>query len=110
MVKSTRNVNSLTPIVALASFDRDSGLDASRSIFDAVLAKPLERSDVCAILPRLGFISQAPPRRSAGSLSGPSSGQDGPRSDEAAPSSDTAAGTEPASAPVGDSSRRGSRD
>ncbi|CEH15313.1 related to serine threonine protein kinase [Ceraceosorus bombacis] len=67
MVKSTRNINSSTPIVALASFDRDTGLNASGSVFDAVLAKPLELSDVCEVLPRLGFTKQ-PPRRSAGSM------------------------------------------
>lgn len=76
MVKSTRNVNSHTPIVALASFDRDSGIDASGSLFDAVLAKPLELSDVCDILPRLGFTKQ-PPRRSQGSL--PHAGLDAAR-------------------------------
>ncbi|PWN42674.1 hypothetical protein IE81DRAFT_313263 [Ceraceosorus guamensis] len=67
MVKSTRNINSSTPIVALASFDRDTGLNASGSVFDAVLAKPLELSDVCEVLPRLGFTKE-PPRRSAGSM------------------------------------------
>ncbi|EPQ26593.1 uncharacterized protein PFL1_05914 [Pseudozyma flocculosa PF-1] len=55
MVKSTRNANSQTPIVALASFDRGEPIDAAGSVFDAVLAKPLERIDVCAILARLGF-------------------------------------------------------
>lgn len=104
MVKSTRNVNSVTPIVALVtpnsvpaaalltdqqqqqqqqgdSPDGDAGLeksfssvgavagvstpsvvgfdpatfDASQSIFDAILAKPVERTDVCALLPKLGF-------------------------------------------------------
>ncbi|GAC96489.1 AGC/NDR protein kinase [Pseudozyma hubeiensis SY62] len=55
MVKSTRNVNSTTPIVALASFDRGEPIDAAGSLFDAVLAKPLEKMDVCAILSQLGF-------------------------------------------------------
>ncbi|KAN0063369.1 rim15, signal transduction response regulator [Thecaphora frezii] len=55
MVKSTRNANSNTPIVALASFDRGEPIDAAGSVFDAVLAKPLERVDVCAILSKLGF-------------------------------------------------------
>lgn len=67
MVKSTRNINSSTPIVALASFDRDTGLDPAGSVFDAILAKPLELSDVCEVLPRLGFTKQLP-RRSAGSM------------------------------------------
>ncbi|CBQ71694.1 related to serine/threonine protein kinase [Sporisorium reilianum SRZ2] len=55
MVKSTRNVNSTTPIVALASFDRGEPIDAAGSLFDAVLAKPLEKMDVCATLSQLGF-------------------------------------------------------
>ncbi|ETS62728.1 hypothetical protein PaG_02466 [Moesziomyces aphidis] len=55
MVKSTRNVNSTTPIVALASFDRGEPVDAAGSLFDAVLAKPLEKMDVCATLSQLGF-------------------------------------------------------
>ena len=55
MVKSTRNVNSTTPIVALASFDRGEPIDAAGSLFDAVLAKPLEKIDVCATLSQLGF-------------------------------------------------------
>ncbi|PWN51516.1 hypothetical protein IE53DRAFT_47622 [Violaceomyces palustris] len=55
MIKSTRNVNSATPIVALAAFDRGEPVDVSGSVFDAVLAKPLERMDVCATLAKLGF-------------------------------------------------------
>lgn len=55
MVKSTRNVNSTTPIVALASFDRGEPIDATGSLFDAVLAKPLEKMEVCATLSQLGF-------------------------------------------------------
>lgn len=54
MIKSTRNINSITPIIALASFDAGS-LDVTGSVFDAVLAKPIEKVDVCNILPRFGF-------------------------------------------------------
>lgn len=63
MVKSTRNVNSVTPIVALASFDREDPIDVSGSVFDAVLAKPIEKADVCAVLPRLGFTPMQTGRR-----------------------------------------------
>ncbi|PWZ00784.1 hypothetical protein BCV70DRAFT_160776 [Testicularia cyperi] len=67
MVKSTRNANSSTPIVALASFDRGDPIDASGSLFDAVLAKPLEKIDVCATLSQLGFTpTQAPPASEIG--------------------------------------------
>lgn len=65
MVKSTRNANSSTPIVALASVDRDSAgaaaeaellkQNAENSVFDELLAKPLEKSDVTALLLRLGL-------------------------------------------------------
>ena len=57
MVKSTRNVNSTTPIVALASFDRGEQpyLDARNSVFDELLAKPLEKADVLKMLPKLGL-------------------------------------------------------
>jgi serine/threonine-protein kinase RIM15 len=54
MIKSTRNINSVTPIIALASID-DGPLDGMGSVFDAVLAKPIEKADVCNILPRFGF-------------------------------------------------------
>ncbi len=59
MVKSTRNVNSSTPIVALASFDRGEPIDAAGSLFDAVLAKPLEKMDVCATLSQLWLHTHA---------------------------------------------------
>ena len=55
MVKSTRNHNATTPIIALASYDRKERIDASGSLFDAVLAKPLEKADVIDILPLIGF-------------------------------------------------------
>lgn len=54
MIKSTRNINSITPIIALANFDTVP-LNINGSVFDAVLAKPVEKQDVCNILPRFGF-------------------------------------------------------
>ncbi|KDN52643.1 hypothetical protein K437DRAFT_266493 [Tilletiaria anomala UBC 951] len=65
MVKSTRNANSLTPIIALAGgLGRDGDaeqellsqlLDASNSVFDGILAKPLEKSHVTELLRKLGL-------------------------------------------------------
>ncbi|KAJ1587796.1 hypothetical protein NDA12_000795 [Ustilago hordei] len=74
MVKSTRNVNSTTPIVALASFDRGEPIDAAGSLFDTVLAKPLEKIDVCATLSQLGF---TPTQVSGGNAESGGGGQDG---------------------------------
>ncbi|CAO1618301.1 unnamed protein product [Jaminaea pallidilutea] len=53
MVKSTRNANSQTPIIALASFDRDEPLDVSKSVFDGCLAKPVDSADLRALMPGL---------------------------------------------------------
>lgn len=88
MVKSTRNVNSTTPIVALASFDRGEPVDAAGSLFDAVLAKPLEKIDVCATLSQLGFtpMQVSAVDASAGTNTGQSVG-------ESASGSGTASGT-----------------
>lgn len=70
MVRSTRNSNSSTPIVALARPEEGSAslaegsagadslsmlLQSSGGVFDDVLTKPFDRADVCALLPRLGF-------------------------------------------------------
>jgi len=59
MIKSTRNVNSSTPIVALASYDRDEPIDVSHSVFDAVLAKPPNKPDIVAVFQKLGFSTSA---------------------------------------------------
>lgn len=68
MVKSTRNMNAMTPIVALASFTNTFGpthqnsqavdnlLESTGGVFDAVMAKPIDKIDVCNILPRFGFM------------------------------------------------------
>ncbi|KAE8203032.1 hypothetical protein A4X06_0g2370 [Tilletia controversa] len=63
MLKSTRNANSLTPIIALASFDRDEQIDVSHSNFDAVVAKPLTKPDILAALRQLNFSPSAKDRR-----------------------------------------------
>lgn len=55
MIKSTRNPNANTPVIALASYDRKERVDASGSVFDAILAKPIDKADVFEILPLLGF-------------------------------------------------------
>ncbi|KAE8214196.1 hypothetical protein CF327_g2370 [Tilletia walkeri] len=59
MIKSTRNANSSTPIIALASFDRDEPIDVSHSNFDAVIAKPLNKPDILAALQKLNFTTSA---------------------------------------------------
>ncbi|PWN34454.1 uncharacterized protein FA14DRAFT_148864 [Meira miltonrushii] len=68
MIKSTRNINAITPIVALASFSGagtlsqqtsqavDNLLESTGGVFDAVMAKPIDKTDVCNILPRFGFM------------------------------------------------------
>lgn len=55
MIKSTRNINSQTPIVALTTFDAASMVDLTGNVFDAGLVKPVEKQDVCNLLPQLGF-------------------------------------------------------
>ncbi|CAO1620589.1 unnamed protein product [Parajaminaea phylloscopi] len=50
MIKSTRNANAHTPIVALAAFDRENSLDVSGSVFDHCLAKPIDSVDVRNIM------------------------------------------------------------
>lgn len=53
MVKSTRNMNSHTPIVALAAFDREEPIDVSGSVFDYCLAKPIDSGDLRQLFARI---------------------------------------------------------
>lgn len=53
MIKSTRNANSQTPILALAPFDKDDPLDVTGSVFDGCLAKPIDANDVRALMPAI---------------------------------------------------------
>lgn len=59
MIKSTRNANAHTPIVALAAFDRDEPLDVSGSVFDHCLSKPVESMDIRSMMSKL--LAQATP-------------------------------------------------
>ena len=53
MVKSTRNINAYTPIVALVPTDGDRTLDVSGSVFDAALAVPVTPDAVASLLASL---------------------------------------------------------
>ncbi|PWN29826.1 hypothetical protein BDZ90DRAFT_278074 [Jaminaea rosea] len=61
MVKSTRNANSLTPVVALAEWHGEgpvpASMDVTGSVFDGCLTKPIDWADVRAILP--GMLARA---------------------------------------------------
>ncbi|KAK0546010.1 rim15, signal transduction response regulator [Tilletia horrida] len=71
MIKSTRNVNSSTPIVALASYDREDPVDVSHSVFNAVLAKPLNKADIISTLSKIssnGLAASVGPRERRGTF------------------------------------------
>jgi len=56
MIKSTQNLNSHTPIVAVTSYE--SFVSEQGTLFAAVLAKPVSKADVLGVLKKLGFVAK----------------------------------------------------
>jgi serine/threonine protein kinase/DNA-binding response OmpR family regulator len=53
MIKSTRNVNSQTPILALTPYDKEEPLDVTGSVFDGCITKPVDTAEVRALMPAI---------------------------------------------------------
>ena len=64
-IKSTNNKNSATPIIAVSAY---SGVEATedRDVFAAYIAKPLQKSDLVAVMRQLGFKTSTAQGRSQG--------------------------------------------
>lgn len=74
MIKSTQNPNMRTPIVAVTSFE--SYVSEQGTLFAAVLAKPVQKSDLLSIFKKLGFQAKPKTSRAArGSKSGSGDGE-----------------------------------
>lgn len=52
-IKSTNNRNALTPIIAVSAYSGQSG--PSNGLFEAFLAKPINKTDLLAVMRQLGF-------------------------------------------------------
>lgn len=60
MIKSTKNANQNTPIVAVTSYaPRDqTSITEEGTVFNAVLTKPVNKTDILQVLTKLGFIAK----------------------------------------------------
>lgn len=57
MIKSTKNANQNTPIVAVTSYAAHDQphLTEEGTVFNAILTKPVNKTDVLNVLTKLGF-------------------------------------------------------
>ncbi|PWN18962.1 hypothetical protein BCV69DRAFT_54193 [Microstroma glucosiphilum] len=53
MIKSTRNANSQTPILALTPYDKEEPLDVTGSVFDGCMTKPIDTAEVRGLMPAI---------------------------------------------------------
>lgn len=60
MIKSTKNANQNTPIVAVTSYAAHDQLRITEegTVFNAVLTKPVNKTEVLGVLTKLGFIAK----------------------------------------------------
>lgn len=63
MIKSTKNANQNTPIVAVTSYaaHERTHITEEGTLFNAVLTKPVSKPDVLNVLTKLGFVAKAKP-------------------------------------------------
>jgi len=68
MIKSTKNANQQTPIVAVTSYElKDAQLSEEGTMFSAILQKPVTKNDVLQTMKRLGFATKS---QTSNSISG----------------------------------------
>jgi serine/threonine-protein kinase RIM15 len=65
MIKSTKNANQHTPIIAITSFENREVTERG-TLFSSVLVKPVDKTDVFNVLKRLGFAVTAAKNKSEG--------------------------------------------
>lgn len=60
MIKSTNNANQNTPIVAVTSYAAHERIHITEegTLFNAVLTKPVSKTDVLNVLTKLGFVTK----------------------------------------------------
>nr|ODN93204.1 AGC protein kinase [Cryptococcus depauperatus CBS 7841] len=59
MIRSTNNHNQHTPIIAATSYEQHQSITEEGTLFSAVLAKPVTKTDLIKCLAKLGFIISA---------------------------------------------------
>jgi len=68
MIKSTKNANQQTPIVAVTSYElKDAQISEEGTMFSAILQKPVTKNDVLQTMKRLGFATKS---QTSSSISG----------------------------------------
>jgi len=61
-IKNTNNKNTNTPIISVSAYSSSSNSDAPGTVFAAMLAKPVQKSDIVNVLRQLGFKTAEGPK------------------------------------------------